>query len=314
MGRSSAVLSTPFLTFAATAALLILTRSVQAQTFYVSIDNTSTGNSAIDRVSSTGAVSLFATLPTNSQPQGLAFDTSGNLYVAEANASLISKITPGGGISTFATGITTPTGLVFDTSGNLYVANAGAPSSGTNVNKITPGGVVTLFATLAGSFNPVGLAYDGSGNLYAAGNNGGSNFQVDKITPGGSVSSFASSLPGRPIGLAFDGSGNLYVTDSSSNQISKITSGGAVSTFANLPASSGPNGLAFDSSGNLYAANNTSGNITMLTSGATQSTFATGLDTPVFIALAPTPEPGSAALALLGGLGLLARRRRNAAR
>ena len=51
-------------------------------------------NSGIDKITSAGVVSLFATLPANSSPYGLAFDGSGNLYVADSAADQISKITP----------------------------------------------------------------------------------------------------------------------------------------------------------------------------------------------------------------------------
>ena len=43
----------------------------------------STGDTTINKVSSAGVVSLFATLPAASNPHGLVFDGSGNLYVAD---------------------------------------------------------------------------------------------------------------------------------------------------------------------------------------------------------------------------------------
>src|SRR5260370_39715880 len=57
----------------------------------------SSGSQSIVQVSSAGVVSPFATLPANSNPLGLAFDGSGNLYEADFNGSNhINKITPGG--------------------------------------------------------------------------------------------------------------------------------------------------------------------------------------------------------------------------
>src|SRR5437588_3203367 len=66
-----------------------LSPTVRAQTFYYV--STATG---IDKVSSTGVVNPFATL--SGAPQGLAVDSSGNLYVDFYNNSQISEITPGG--------------------------------------------------------------------------------------------------------------------------------------------------------------------------------------------------------------------------
>lgn len=89
-------------------------------------------------------------------PQGIALDTSKNLYVADASNHRIRKITPEGVVTTFAgsgrstseDGIGTsasfsyPNGLTFDSSGNLYVTES------TKIRKITPAGIVT---TIAGS-------------------------------------------------------------------------------------------------------------------------------------------------------------------
>ncbi len=77
-----------------------------------------TANSTIRRITSTGAVSTFAGLPSISghknsdgtagndawfnQPQALAFDTAGNLYVADTGNAAIRKITPARIVTTLA--------------------------------------------------------------------------------------------------------------------------------------------------------------------------------------------------------------------
>ena len=177
------------------------------------------------------------------------------------------------------------------------------------IDQVSSSGVVSLFAVLPLNSFPSGLAFDGSGILYAA--DSGSD-KIFKITSGGVVSLFATLPAGsQPYGLAFDVSGNLYAANNNTDTISKITSGGAVSEFATLPATSRPYGLAFDSSGNLYAADNATNQISMVTSdGLTISTFASGITSPTFIALAPVPEPTSAALLLSGGAILALLRRR----
>ena len=120
----------------AIAALFAAPAAARAGLMYVS-----TGTH-IDQVSSTGSVSTFATPSSN--PTGLAFDTSGNLYASEPGASKIRKITPGGVVSLFASlpFSSTPQGLAFDSSGNLYAAGAG------EIKEISPDGLtVTTFAT-----------------------------------------------------------------------------------------------------------------------------------------------------------------------
>src|ERR1700722_11768773 len=88
--------------------------------------------------------------------------TAQNLYVAEYGSGSIVEISPGGGQTTFASGLSAPQGLAFDNAGNLYVANAGA----NDIIKITPNGTQSLFAT--GFVGPFGLAFDSHGNLYVS--------------------------------------------------------------------------------------------------------------------------------------------------
>ena len=56
-------------------------------------------------------------------PFGLAFNSAGNLYVADLNNNTVSQVTPTGAVNTFASGFNLPKGLAVDSAGNLYVAN-----------------------------------------------------------------------------------------------------------------------------------------------------------------------------------------------
>jgi hypothetical protein len=98
-------------------------------------------------------------------PWGLAFDSSGDLYVSSSGDDLIYRFTPSGYGSIFGDGsasLSGPRGLAFDSGGNLYVANAG---SGTIV-KITPGGTGSVFAS--GLIEPTSIAIFPSLNLWSA--------------------------------------------------------------------------------------------------------------------------------------------------
>ncbi len=237
----------------------------------------------VDKITSDGTVSVFASLPafpTGVYPDGLAFDSGGNLYATDPNKRQIDKITPAGTVSLFKTlpASSFPAGLAIDGSGNLYVQT---PNN--DISTITPAGTLSHFATLPTGTDAAGLAFDSSGNLYVA---DGNNNRIHKITPSGAVSLFAS-LPANtlPEGLAFDSVGNLYEAGLD-NLVHKITAGGAVSLFATLPnsANSEAVGLAFDSSGNLYAAG-LSGEIDKITTDGRVSHFATATTSALFIAV-----------------------------
>jgi len=184
-----------------------------------------------------------------SEPEGIAFDSSGNLYAANFYTSSIEKFTPKGIGSIFAyTGSYQPIGLAFDNQGNLYVADGGNNTSN-NIVKFTPSGASSVFA--ADPDGPEGLAFDSAGNLFVA------NWRsdtIEKFTPDGVGSIFVSNDLAYPEGLAFDGAGNLFVTSAGNNKILKFTPSGAGSEFATNGLNA-PQGIAFDSAGNLFVVN-----------------------------------------------------------
>ena len=207
-------------------------------------------NGVVSKITPAGVVSVLAT--GFYAPDGLAVDSSGNVYTANTSAfRSIKKITPGGVVTTINTGSYTwsaPYAIVLDSSLNIYV------SDNTVIIKITPGGALSTFASGFGAI--YGLAIDSSGNIYVA--DGGTNL-INKVTPAGVVTTIAgsgaaSTLDGQgtaasinePDFIAVDSIGNLYVSDRNL-VIRKITSTGYVTT---LPLSS--LGLAVDSSSTLY--------------------------------------------------------------
>ena len=209
-------------------------------------------------------------------PVSLTVDGPGNLYVADAAANIIRKITPAGMVSTLAgtagsvgfqdgsgsaARFNQPGGIVVDLAGNLYVADTGNAT----IRRITVDGTVTTLAGsasnrgnqdatgIAASFgSPSGITVDRAGNLFVA---DAYNATIRKITPAGAVSTLAGLAGSRgdgdgtgsaarfnfPNGVAVDAAGTLYVADTYNHAIRRVTSGGVVDTLAGSPGISGSN-------------------------------------------------------------------------
>ncbi len=265
-------------------ALVLLTglHQAKADTLFVANAN----SNSIVKIAANGAATVFTTNGLAS-PYGVAFDSAGNLFVANltsANASSITKIAPDGTASLFYnTTNNGPIGLAIDASNNVYAAY----SHNNLVEKFSPGGQdLGVFASSISYC--YGLAFDGAGNLYAAAANGN---VVKKFSPAGSLLLTLTATISIPTGVAVDSSNNVYVACASGNYIKKFSSIGTdLGIFANTGMSN-PNGLAFDSAGNLYVANAVNpGFIRKYSPGGTDlgSFASTGLNTPTFLAFQKT--------------------------
>jgi sugar lactone lactonase YvrE len=276
-------------------AVIMICSSASAQNLFVADGN-------IYEFTSNGVRSTFASGLTG--PSSLAFDRTGNLFVADVTvdsnsmtSGTIYKFTPAGVRSIFASGLSYPSGLARDSAGNLFVADDG---DGT-IYKFTPQGARSTFAS--GLSTCSGLAFDRVGNLFVSADFDAVTQGVAKVykfTPGGVRSTFASGFTG-PSSLAFDNAGNLWVADTGDidglgTAIYKVTPSGNRSTFLSWPrdqiALGG--GLAFDSAGNLFVTDWLSGNILKFTPSGVRSTFASGGGPS--LAFQPTPTSSSGRL------------------
>ena len=226
------------------------------------------GNHSIRKVSAAGVVSTWAGSAGNpglvngsaaaarfNNPNGLAFDSAGNLFVGDTNNDAVRRIASDGTVSSFAGSLIRPAGLSTDGADNFYVAQVESHV----ISKITPAAVVTLLAGAAGLngsadgsastarfYRPFGVAADGAGNVYIADTGNSLIRRIDAAAAPAAVSTLAGSVA---IGGSADGTGGaarflgasgvttdsagfIYVADRLDHAIRKITPAGAATTFA----------------------------------------------------------------------------------
>ena len=268
--------------------------AARAQNLYVSLQGDLTNEAgSISEYTPTGVQQTFAIAPF---PRGIAFDNSGNFFVATTEAKVydhgrVLKFPPTGHQSVLGNAAQSfLEGLAIDTAGNVYaVALADNTFAGT-IYKFAPDGTRTIFATTPDQ--TFGLAFDGAGNLYAA-----DVFDVTiyKFAPDGTRTVFvgpsAFTSTQQPAGLAFDASGNLFVStlgNRPNDAILVFTPTGMESTFAT--GLNNPHGMAFDAAGNLFVAETIrdgGGDILEFTTGGQRIVFASGLNRPEFLTFGP---------------------------
>ena len=170
------------------------------------------------------------------RPQSMAFDASGNMYIADTYNNRVRKVTTGGTISTFAgTGLAgysgdggaatsaklnEPASVAVDTNGNVFVAE----SANSVVRKITPGGIISTYAGGGGSLGDGGPAT--SAQLGFGGGTGVGSIALDRYN-------------------------NLYIADTGNARVRKVTaSTGIITTVAGngVNAYSGDGGPATSAS------------------------------------------------------------------
>jgi sugar lactone lactonase YvrE len=214
-------------------------------------------------------------------PWGMAFDASGNLYVADQGNNRIQKFSSSGAfllqLGSRGSGngqFNFPSGVAVDASGNVYVADQEnhriqkLDSSGVFVAKWgTPGFGDSQF------YFPCGLALDDSANVYVADQG---NYRIQKFTSTGAYVTQWSSGFAAPVGVAVDAGGTVYVVDYGNSVIQTFTRDGTyLNTWAGDPSSpwSSPRGVGVDGRGNFYVADTDNDRIQVYTG---DGTFLTG--------------------------------------
>ncbi|MBC7544469.1 MAG: SMP-30/gluconolactonase/LRE family protein, partial [Candidatus Sericytochromatia bacterium] len=210
-----------------------------------------------------GPDGLTATAANLTSPVATAWDSLGNLYIADRDANRVRKVSAATGLISTVAGTGTvgssgdlgqaaaaqvnkPWGLAIDSGDNVYIAE----NIGHRIRRIASatGVITTVAGTGAGGYNvegaattaqingPTLLAFEPSGNLLLCDR---LNHRIRRLTvPGGLISTVAgtgaASFTGdgaaanlatlnQPYGVTTDMAGNIYIADGTNHRIRKIT-------------------------------------------------------------------------------------------
>ena len=174
-------------------------------------------------------------------PEAVAVDRNGNVFVADSGNHRIEKFTRSGifllqwGSMGSAEGqFFDPEAVAVDQNGNVFVADSGNH----RIEKFTGSGIFLLqwgsMGSAEGQFHtPDGLAVDPDGNVFVADLN---NNRIEKFDNDGTfLTSWGDAGAGDgqfsgPVGVAIDRSRNVYVADFFNDRIQKFTSTGTFLT------------------------------------------------------------------------------------
>lgn len=277
--------------------------SLEAQLYVTSDSGGSVGSYNFD------GTSINSSLVTGlAGPYGLATNGS-SIFVGNISSNTVTKYSLAG----VSQGVFSISGAIaLAISGNtLYVANYSSNIVST-YDAITGSVINANFIT--GLDNPRGLALDSSGNIFVSNYNTGVIGKYNATT-GAAVNASLVTGAINPFGITVDGN-DLYVSNFNFtvNTIGKYSAvDGSVINSAFVTEIGNPTGLAVHN-GSLYAASysfSTIGQFSTVDGSAINRNLITGLQNPV--GLLAIPEPGTYALLALGGIALLAfRKRQNA--
>jgi hypothetical protein len=216
------------------------------------------------------------------RPAGVAYDSSGDLFIADSARNQVFEISIGGTITVVvgdgtqgfsgdtgpatAAELNSPTSVAVGADGTLYVAD-----TGNNRIRAVQSGAITTFAgtgtrgysgdngpaTSASLNHPVALALDSTGAVLVCDQDNG---RVRRISAGQITTIAGTGVQGfagdagpataaqlnEPSGVVATSDGRIFIADTANQRIRVISTGGTISTYAGtgLGGSAGDNGPA----------------------------------------------------------------------
>jgi len=219
-----------------------------------------------------------ATSASLDDPEGVAVDAAGNLFIADTDNGRIRKVATNGLITTVAgdggygysgdSGPATnaslyyPRGVAVDAWGNLFIAD----TDNVRIRKVATNGLITTVAgdggygysgnggpaTSASLYYPAGVTVDAAGNLFIADTD---NVRIRKVAANGLITTVAgdggygysgdggaatSASLYYPAGVTVDAAGNLFIADTDNMRIRKVGTNGLITTVAGNGSTGSP--------------------------------------------------------------------------